>query len=48
MARVSPRDDNMVCLYDVTTRRQDMCALSPLIDPAVARYPQLSSTPARV
>jgi glucose repression regulatory protein TUP1 len=20
--------DNMVCLYDVTTRRQDMCALS--------------------
>jgi len=50
MARVLPRGDDMVCLYDVTTRRQDMCSLSPLNDPAVAvaRYPQLSSTPARV
>ena len=39
-ARVLPWGlDNLVCLYDVTTRRQDMCALSPLNDPAVAHYP---------
>jgi hypothetical protein len=48
-ARVLPWGlDNLVCLYDVTTRRQDMCALSHLTGPAVARYPQHPSTLARV
>lgn len=40
--------DNMVYLYDVTATRQDMGALSLLNHPAVARYPQLSSTLTRV